>query len=84
MKPQHQPYPHMSPNYGLQIQYAKLDETTPLLSQKQTEFIQEVVGTFSYYAKTVDRTMLIALTAIMMEQTKPNKTMMQHIKQFLD
>ena len=74
----------MPPNYGLQIQYAKPDNTAPLLNQKQMKYIQEVVGMFLYYARAVNSTMLIALSAIVMEQAKPTTTMMQHTKQFLD
>ena len=49
-KQQHQPYPHVPPNYGQKIQYTLQTNKEPLLNKHQTKFIQEVTGTFLYYA----------------------------------
>ena len=60
---QNQPYPHVPPKYGAQLQYAKEADTTPLLLKEGQKFIQQVTSTFLYYARAVDLTMLAALLA---------------------
>ena len=64
-KPQHQPQPQLSSNYGKNIQ---LEDTAPHLNQKQTKYIQEVTMIFLYYTQAINSTMLTALSAIAMEQ----------------
>ena len=45
-KPQHQPYPHVKPNYGAKAQYMEDTDTSALLPKEDKKFIQEVIGTF--------------------------------------
>lgn len=52
-KPQHQPHPHVKPAYGQKIQYEHVDESEPL-SKEEKKFVQQVTGTFLYYARAVD------------------------------
>ena len=47
------------------------------------KFIQEVTGTFLFYARAMDSTMLIALSAIASEQAAPTENTLKKIKQFL-
>ena len=51
-KPQHQPFPHVQPKYGETKQYAPDEDTSPPLDEKGKKYIQEVIGTFLYYAHT--------------------------------
>ena len=53
-KPQDQPYPHVKPIYGAKAQYAKDAIMSSLLSPANKKFVQEVTGTFLYYAQVVD------------------------------
>ena len=62
-KPQHQPHKHVEPAYGQKIQYSPVDETPPLNKEGKT-FIQQVTGTFLYYARAVDPTMLLPFARI--------------------
>jgi hypothetical protein len=48
--PQHQPYPHVKPNYGAKAQCTESGDTLPALPKEGKKFIQEVIGTFLYYA----------------------------------
>jgi hypothetical protein len=48
-KPQHQPYPHIRPNYGAKAQYTEDTDTSALLPNKDKKFINEVISTFLYY-----------------------------------
>ena len=77
---QHQPYPHAPPNYGAKIQYTPSEDTAPILNKQQTKFIQEVMGTFLYYMRAVNRTMLITLSALATDQAKHTMTMMKNTK----
>ena len=40
-------------------QYSQQPDNTPLLSAKETTYVQQVVGTFLYYAWVLDSTMLL-------------------------
>jgi hypothetical protein len=81
---QHQPYPHVKPNYGAKAQYTKSSNTLPALPKEGKKFIQEVIGTFLYYARCVDSTMLVALGSLATQQANPTKNTMAKVTQFLD
>ena len=81
---QHQPHKHTVPTYGATIQYAKNNDATNLLSKEEKKYIQQVLGTFLYYGRAVDSTMLTALSSIASTQAKPTKETMANIKLFLD
>jgi hypothetical protein len=83
-KPQDQPHAHVKPVYGAKAQYAADADSSPLLSPEDKKFIQEVVGTFLYYARAVDPTMLTALGSIATQQANPTEHTMQKVKLFLD
>jgi hypothetical protein len=80
---QHQPHNHTVPTYGATIQYAKDDNAANLL-KKEKKYIQQVLGTFLYYGRAVDSTMLMALSSIASNQAEPTKETMDNIKLFLD
>jgi hypothetical protein len=82
--PQHQPYPHVKPTYGTTRQYAEASNTLKLLNKDNKVYIQEVVGTFIYYARCMDSSMLPALGTLATQQAMPTKNTMKKIKQFLD
>ena len=63
-KIQDQPHQHSIPTYGATVQYAKLPDTSPISNNDDKTFIQQVTGTFLYYARIVNSTMLVALGAI--------------------
>ena len=63
-RPQHQPYPHVPPDYGAKKQYAKAADASPLLDKHGKKYVMQVTGTFLFYARAIDSTMLPALSAI--------------------
>jgi hypothetical protein len=83
-KQQHAPFPWTPPTYGAKIQYVESEAPQPLLSTKDTNIIQQIVGTFLYYARAVDCTMLPALNDLGSQQSKPTATTAKLIAQFLD
>ena len=83
-KPQNQPYPHVPIKYGAKVQYAEPTDSSPPLDKDDKKFIQEVTGTFLYYARAIDSTMLTALSALASKQASPTQKTMEKCKQFLD
>ena len=79
-----QPHKHVIPNYGAKIQYATKEDTTPAVGEKVKTFIQQVTGTFQYYARAVDPTMLVALSALAAEQANPTERTLEKTLYFLD
>ena len=82
--PQNQPHKHTMPTYGAKIQYAKQEIDARKLSKEEKRFVQQVLGTFLFYARAVDSTMLTALSAIASEQADPTELTMEKVKLFLD
>ena len=60
---QDQPYQHIVPNYGAHQKFSVVPYATALLEKDGDKLVQQVTGTFLYYARAVDRTMLVALSA---------------------
>jgi hypothetical protein len=68
--PQHSPHPWTVPVYGQKVQFATADDS-PFLDARATQQIQAIAGTFLYYARAVDSTILVALNEIANQQAKP-------------
>jgi hypothetical protein len=82
--PQHQPYPHVKPTYGTKTQYMEDVDTSLPLDKKGKKYIQEVIGTFLYYAHCIDSTMLPTLGSLAMQQANPTQNTKKLVHQFLD
>ena len=82
--PKDQPHPHVQPSYGAKVQYAAGKDESPAVSPAEKHFIQEVTGTFLYYARAIDTTMLPALGSIATQQESLTENTMKKVKQFLD
>ena len=82
-KLQDQPYPHAKPTYGSKAQYATDADSSPLRSPLQNKFVQEVTGTFLYYAQSIDATMLPALGTIATQHSSRTENTMHKINKFL-
>ena len=83
-KPQHQPHPHQPIQYGAKKQTSQPEDSSPLLDKAKKKFVQEVTGVFLFYARAVDSTMLVALSAIAAEQGAPTENTLTKVNQFLD
>ncbi len=70
--------------YGATKQYAPNHDNLPLLNQADKTFVQEVIGTFLYYARAVNLIMLPALSLIATQQAKPTQHTLDKVKLFLD
>ena len=81
---QFQPHQHVVPAYGAKVQMAAAEDESEELSKEEKKFVQQVIGTFLYYGRAVDGTMLTALSVIASTQAKPTQLTMHKIKLFLN
>ena len=66
------------------MQYARPeDASTPLDKQGHTQ-LQQIIGTFLYYTRAVDNTMLVALGTLAAAQTKGTEQTMEATVQLLN
>ena len=84
MKPQHCPYTPNPIVYGKVNQALTPGDTSPLLDAADKRRIQQIVGSFLYYARAVDPTILMALSAIAAQQSAPTNETLGRVNQFLD
>ena len=69
--------------YGQTIQYADPFDTAEYLSDKETNLVQHVCGTFYYYSIAIDNTILPALINISSEQSKATENTAKQMSKLL-
>ena len=82
-KVRNSPYPAPIPQYGKKQQFTVEDDSSPVSTVVQKK-IQQIVGTFLYYALTIDLTMLVALGSIASQQNAPTEKTEEKVNWFLD
>ena len=83
-KPVNTPHPYNVPVYGQKTQYAKPEDTSPLLDKKGTRYIQGIVGSLLYYSRATDSAILTALNELSSQQAKPTENTKIAAHQLLD
>lgn len=81
---QHSPYPAETPHYGAKVQLTPPTDKTRPMTQEAKRRLQQIVGTFLYYARAVDATMLMALSTLGSEQTTGTEKTERALLQFLN
>ena len=61
---QYAPHQWTRPNHGATKQLATTLDTSPPIPEERKHSIQQIIGKFLYYARTVDCTMLPALNTL--------------------
>ena len=86
VSPQYSPHTHVPIAYGKKgtRQYATTPDTSPLLPPKQIKHIQSITGSFLYYARALDLTMLPALNEISSQQANPTELTKQKCQRLMD
>jgi hypothetical protein len=79
LKPQHCLYASNPIKYSKDNQ-----DDRPCLNKAQKKCIQQIVGSFLYYAQAVDPTILMALSEIALQQAAPTENRIECVNQFLD
>jgi hydroxypyruvate isomerase len=70
--------------YGAKVQLTTPIDVTPAMSNDQTKKLQQVVGTFLFYARAVDPTMLHALNALAAAQSKGTQATVEALVHLLN
>jgi hypothetical protein len=83
-KLQHCPYLLNAIQYRKDNQTPTPSDDSPLLDKAGKERIQQIVGSFLYYAQAVDPTIVMALSNLSSQQSAPTKNTMKRVNQFLD
>ena len=82
---QHAPHKWNEPQYGRKgPQYVVDEKAQAKLPKEGKTLVQQVVGTFLYYALAIDITLLVALGTISAQQSQPTERTMSEITQLLD
>ena len=64
--------------------FAKPQDTSELLNKHDTKYVQQVVGSFLYYARAIYTTILPAINEISARQAHPTKNSIKKIQQLMD
>ena len=83
-RPQHCPYSPNTIQYGKANQDPLPEDTSNLLDKDEKKFVQQVIGSFLFYARAIDMTILLALNAIAGAQAAPTNNTLKRVHQFLD
>jgi len=78
------PHQWALPDYGKTRQMATPEDTADILSKPGIKFVQRSVGSFFYYARAVDNTILPALNEISLYQEKPSNNTLQKLQMLFD
>jgi hypothetical protein len=78
------PYSPEPKKFGSDVQAPLMPDATPVLDAGRMKRIQQIVGSILYYARTIDMTVLMALSSIALEQTKATEKTMGRCIQLLD
>jgi hypothetical protein len=84
VRPQHFLFLPNPITYGNDTQAPTPTDDSPLLDDTGKKRIQQVIGSFLYYARAVNPTILMALSDIATQQTTPTENTKKQVDQFLD
>jgi hypothetical protein len=68
--PEHSPHAWQKPTYGTKTQYVPAPDISVPLDAADIKCVQEILGTFLYYARAVDYTMLAAIGTLATQQSQ--------------
>ena len=81
---QYVPHQWTRPNYSATKQLTAPLDTSPPIPEERKRRIQQIIGTFLYYARALDCTMLPALNILAKQQSSLTKNMEAAITHFID
>ena len=83
-KPQDSPYPAMVKQYGVQVQLTDPIDTSARLPAHEIKRLQQIIGTFLFYSRAIDPTLLTALSELSSAQATATEATKCACQQFLD
>jgi hypothetical protein len=69
-RPEHAPHTWNPPIYGANTQYVEDETTSPALSDKDVNKLQQLTGTLLYYVRAVDPTLIMPINVLASEQSR--------------
>ena len=81
---QHMPLEPIPINYGTKSDTIIHEDPWKLLGDADKNYIQQVLGSFLYYAQAIDMTIVLALNGIATQQAEPTESTMKRFHQLLD
>jgi hypothetical protein len=78
------PYAPEPKQFGATAQALAPPDNTPKLNNVGIKPVKKIVGSILYYARTINMTVLMALSSIVTEQTKATDWTLERRMQFLD
>ena len=83
-KPQDSPYPAAVKQYGVKVQLTDPIDTSARLPPHEIKRLQQIIGTFLFYGRAVDPTLLTALSELSPAQATATDATKRACQQFLD
>ena len=83
-KPQHSPHKHRTINYGATQQLVQPTDDSTALNHKGIKIFQGIVGELLYIGRAVNNKLLVALSAIGVQQAAATEETKDAIEQLLD
>ncbi len=83
-KNQSAPHKWSIPVYGFNQQFATPNDDAPILDNHGIKYVQRVVGSFLYYGRAVDNTILTAINEVLAMQAHPTKNSLDKTQMLLD
>ena len=83
-KPQDSPYPATAKQYGVKVQLTDPIDTSDCLPPHEIKRLQQIIGTFLFYGRAVDPTLLTALSELSSAQATATDATKRACQQFLD
>jgi hypothetical protein len=83
-RPEHAPHDWTKPAYGRRQQFVTPHDDSDLLDQDGINCVQQVVGTFLYYASAIDSTAMVAINSISGEQAKATENTAKKVTRLLN
>ena len=80
---QYAPYQWTRPNYGATKQLANLLGTSLPIPEEQKRSIQQIIGTFLYYDRALECTILTDLNTLVEQQSSPTQNTVSEITHLL-
>jgi hypothetical protein len=71
--PEQAPHTWNPPIYGAKTQFLTEETSSPALSDKEINKLQQLTGTLVYYARAVDPTLIMPINVLSSEQSKGHK-----------
>ena len=81
---QDSPYPATAKQYGVKVQLTDPINTTARLPTHEIKCLQQIIGTFLFYSRAVDPTLLTALSELSSAQATATEATKRVCHQFLD